>query len=248
MRVLVTGAKGFIGSWLTPELESAGHEVIGVDHADGYLEIDGQFAEMLEEHRPDTVVHLAAKYGRLKGEVDPAFEGTRLDAGTSMGVTFNYDFNAKAKSLSGPLGAPESARFDHGVLADFRIDGATGCRVTTGQAAFVVPDRVSRMVVLAMQMVRGAMNAFVNLDSAEARRIIAMDKTVDQYNRDIIAELQMTMQKQPDSVPPALHCFSAVRHIERIADHATNIAEDVIYLAEGDIVRHRRMSDAPASA
>jgi phosphate transport system protein len=66
-----------------------------------------------------------------------------------------------------------------------------------------------------------------------------MDRAVDQLNRDIIAELQTTMQKRPEAVPPALHCFSAVRHIERIADHATNIAEDVIYLAEGDIVRHR---------
>jgi len=47
------------------------------------------------------------------------------------------------------------------------------------------------------------------------------------------------MQKRPEMVPAAVHCFSAVRHIERIADHATNIAEDVIYLAEGDIVRHR---------
>jgi phosphate transport system protein len=95
------------------------------------------------------------------------------------------------------------------------------------------------MVVLATQMVRGAMNAFVNLDTAAARRIIAMDKSVDQYNREIIAELQNRMQTKPEWVPPALHCFSAVRHIERIADHATNIAEDVIYLAEGDIVRHR---------
>ena len=47
------------------------------------------------------------------------------------------------------------------------------------------------------------------------------------------------MQKRPELVPAAVHCFSAVRHIERIADHATNIAEDVIYLVEGDIVRHR---------
>ena len=85
----------------------------------------------------------------------------------------------------------------------------------------------------------GPMNAFVNMDTAAARRIIAMDKSVDQYNSDIIAELQTLMQTRPEAVPPALHCFSAVRHIERIADHATNIAEDVIYLAEGDIVRHR---------
>jgi phosphate transport system protein len=83
------------------------------------------------------------------------------------------------------------------------------------------------------------MNAFGNRDTTAARRMIAMDKSVDDYNRDIINELQTLMQTRPETVPPALHCFSAVRHLERIADHATNIAEDVIYLAEGDIVRHR---------
>jgi phosphate transport system protein len=85
------------------------------------------------------------------------------------------------------------------------------------------------------------MNAFVSTDNAgAARKIMAMDKTVDQLNRDIIGELQALMQKRPEAVPAAVNCFSAARHIERIADHATNIAEDVVYLVEGDIVRHRQ--------
>jgi phosphate transport system protein len=130
-------------------------------------------------------------------------------------------------------------------IADLAVSIAQRAQAMDAFPAFVIPDRLPRMVVLATQMVRGAMNAFVNLNANEARRIIAMDKSVDQYNSDIIAELQATMQKKPDAVPPALHCFSAVRHIERIADHATNIAEDVIYLAEGDIVRHRHMSELP---
>ncbi len=95
------------------------------------------------------------------------------------------------------------------------------------------------MVVLATEMVRGAMNAFVNMDAVSARRIMAMDSSVDQLNRDLIAVLEALMQKRPEAVPAAVHCFSAVRHIERIADHATNIAEDVVYLVEGDIVRHK---------
>jgi phosphate transport system protein len=124
-------------------------------------------------------------------------------------------------------------------IADLAVSIAQRAQAVDEFPAFAIPDRVPRMVVLATEMVRGAMNAFVNMDTAAARRIIAMDRTVDQYNRDIISEIQLLMQTKPDSVPPALHCFSAVRHIERIADHATNIAEDVIYLAEGDIVRHR---------
>ena len=47
------------------------------------------------------------------------------------------------------------------------------------------------------------------------------------------------MRQDSDLVVPALHCFSASRHVERIADHAENIAEDVIYLVDGDIIRHR---------
>jgi phosphate transport system protein len=124
-------------------------------------------------------------------------------------------------------------------IADLAVSIAQRAQAMDEYPAFRIPDRLPPMVVLATQMVRGAMNAFVNLDTTSARRIIAMDKSVDQYNRDIIAELQNLMKSRPDNVPPGLHCFSAVRHIERIADHATNIAEDVIYLAEGDIVRHR---------
>ena len=47
------------------------------------------------------------------------------------------------------------------------------------------------------------------------------------------------MKESPSMVEPAIHCFSAVRHIERIGDHAENIAEDVIYLIEGEIIRHK---------
>jgi hypothetical protein len=62
------------------------------------------------------------------------------NAGTSPGATFTYDFNAKARPLSGDLGAPERMWSDLAVLADFRIDGPTQCRVTSGQATFLVPD------------------------------------------------------------------------------------------------------------
>jgi hypothetical protein len=61
--------------------------------------------------------------------------------GTLSGATVNYDFGAKARSFSGPLGAPENAKVDHAVLADFR--NSLGCRVTSGVAAFVVPDMVA---------------------------------------------------------------------------------------------------------
>ena len=130
-------------------------------------------------------------------------------------------------------------------IADLAVSIAQRAQALEEFLAFPIPEQLPPMVVLATQMVRDAMNAFVNMDSANARKIIAMDTTVDQYNRDMIAELQTIMQTRPESVAAALHCFSAVRHIERIADHATNIAEDVIYLVEGDIVRHRHDQSPP---
>ena len=129
-------------------------------------------------------------------------------------------------------------------IADLAVSIAQRAKAMDEFPGFPIPDVVPRMVTLATQMVRGAMDAFVNLDAKSARRIRAMDGTVDQYNRDIITELQKLMQKQPEIVAAALHCFSAVRHVERIADHATNIAEDVVYLVEGEIVRHRHDSEA----
>ena len=124
-------------------------------------------------------------------------------------------------------------------IADLAVNIAQRGKSLDEFPSFPIPPRLSPMVVLATQMVRGVMDAFVTLDTTSAKRIIALDREVDQYNRDIIIELQSLMQLKPDLVPAALHCFSATRHLERIADHATNIAEDVIYLVDGDIVRHR---------
>jgi phosphate transport system protein len=129
-------------------------------------------------------------------------------------------------------------------IADLAVSIAQRAKAMDEFPAFPIPEQLPQMVVLATQMVRGAMDAFVNMDAAAARRIMAMDSSVDQHNRDLIGVLQSLMQKRPELVAAAVHCFSAVRHIERIADHATNIAEDVVYLVEGDIVRHRHLRDA----
>lgn len=104
---------------------------------------------------------------------------------------------------------------------------------------FRMPAKLERMARLATSMVRGTLNAFVDSDVDAAREICLRDDEVDEINREIIEELVALMQQQPAMVEPAMHCFSATRHLERIADHATNIAEDVIYLVQGEIVRHR---------
>ena len=109
-----------------------------------------------------------------------------------------------------------------------------------------VPERLKEMSRMALDMLHRSIDAYVELDSRVARHVCADDEKVDQLNREVIAELTEMMKRSPDRVQPAMHLFSASRHIERVADHATNIAEDVVYLVEGAIIRHR--ADRPETA
>lgn len=102
-----------------------------------------------------------------------------------------------------------------------------------------VPTNLDRMADLTTTMVRQCIDAFVNLDARLARAVCRLDDQVDRYNREIIEELMQGMSDNSLMVEAGLSFFSATRHLERIADHATNIAEDVVYLVEGEIVRHR---------
>lgn len=102
-----------------------------------------------------------------------------------------------------------------------------------------LPIKLQRMTDLTTSMVRQSLDAFVNLDVRLARLVCRLDDEVDRYNADIIDELVHAMKANPDMVEAGISLFSAIRHLERIADHATNIAEDVVYLVQGEIIRHR---------
>ena len=124
-------------------------------------------------------------------------------------------------------------------IADLAVNIAERTRSICDTSKFAVIETLQAMVAEAISMVRSSLDAFVKLDTALARQVCSQDDRVDDLNRRVIAELREVMCKQADLVEPALHFFSASRHMERIADHATNIAEDVIYLVEGEIARHR---------
>jgi phosphate transport system protein len=111
--------------------------------------------------------------------------------------------------------------------------------VTLAGPRYPIPAKLMQMTDITTTLVRQSLDAFVNLDSQLARRVVRMDDEVDRYNDELIADLAAAMKKSPDAVDPGLTLFLATRNLERIADHATNIAEDVIYLIEGDIVKHR---------
>lgn len=125
-------------------------------------------------------------------------------------------------------------------VADLAVNIAERARGLAAGPHVEVPDKLRHMADLALNMLHDAIDAFVEQDSRLARRVCTQDDEVDALNREIIADLVDTMQRRSELIEPTMHLFSASRHVERVADHATNIAEDVVYLVEGEIIRHRR--------
>jgi phosphate transport system protein len=101
------------------------------------------------------------------------------------------------------------------------------------------PLDVGAMAKLVRSMLSEALNALVNLDARLARRVCAMDDEADSMHRDTFRRVEDAVGRHPSEFATLTHYLSVSRYLERIADHATNIAEDVIYMVEGEIARHR---------
>lgn len=111
-----------------------------------------------------------------------------------------------------------------------------------------VPELLKDMAQRAVDMLHGSIDAYVDLNSSRARQIIREDDLVDETNRELINSLIRQMHEQPDRLDALLHLFSALRQVERVGDHASNIAEDVVYLVEGRIIRHATHLEKPQEA
>jgi phosphate transport system protein len=101
-----------------------------------------------------------------------------------------------------------------------------------------LPASLNTLVSNVQAMVRDSLNSLVNMDAHLARKVCEVDDEVDDINRAMYTEMQEVMRKDPALVERAISTLSVSRHLERIADLATNIAEDVVFLVEGEIVRH----------
>jgi len=101
----------------------------------------------------------------------------------------------------------------------------------------VVVD-IPRMANLAVEMLKGALDAFVNQDPATARALIPQDKEIDALNKQNHRLLAEEMVKDPDTVMRCLDVMVISKSLERIADHAKNVAEEVVYLCEAQDIRH----------
>lgn len=90
------------------------------------------------------------------------------------------------------------------------------------------------------KMVQDVLDAFVRRDPQGAKKICEMDDEIDDYKTRIFEELLQLMQKDSTTVSRGVHLIAVAKHLERIADHATNIAEEVIFMMQGKDIRHGR--------
>ena len=105
--------------------------------------------------------------------------------------------------------------------------------------SYELPPEIRTMAMQAQAMVKECLDAVVNGDPTLARQVREEDDIVDDARQTIQRRVLEGIRADPDSVESLLRINSVSKHIERIADMATNIAEDVVYMVEGDIVRHR---------
>jgi phosphate transport system protein len=103
-----------------------------------------------------------------------------------------------------------------------------------------VPFEYGTMAEKTETMLHNSLDALVNLDADLAYKVCLSDDEVDDINRDIYDKIKEVIKAHPDRVGYLINLLFIARHLERIADHATNIAEEVIYMVEGEIPRHRK--------
>ena len=98
---------------------------------------------------------------------------------------------------------------------------------------------IPRMADIAQRMLRDALDAYVRRDTALAHAVLNEDDALDALKTQVFRELLTYMLSDPATIEPALDLILVSRHLERIGDHATNVAEDVMYLVDAELVRHR---------
>jgi phosphate transport system protein len=103
-----------------------------------------------------------------------------------------------------------------------------------------LPVDIPRMASMAADMVRKSLQAFIEGDAELARGVLTMDDAVDQMNRAAFRALTKVMEEESHLAPQALNALMICRSLERVGDHATNIAEDVIFWVQGADVRHHK--------
>ncbi len=123
-------------------------------------------------------------------------------------------------------------------IGDMAVNIARKAGVVADEPEMAMPFDIAGMWKKTQSMLRDSIDALMNMDGAKAGEVCRRDDEVDQIKRDIRIAVEDEIRRNPQHVRPLMRVLAVSRNLERIADCATNIAEDVIYMSEGRIIRH----------
>jgi phosphate transport system protein len=123
-------------------------------------------------------------------------------------------------------------------IGDYAVNIAKGARLMIAQDPIPIPPDIGEMATRARSMVTRSLDALVNADVSIAHQVCADDDEVDHLRSKLAEQIKRDIRQSPESIEPLMTLFMATGTLERIADMATNIAEDVCYMIEGRIIRH----------
>jgi phosphate transport system protein len=124
-------------------------------------------------------------------------------------------------------------------IGDLAVDATERAIALVSQEPVEFPFDIPAMSKAVQKMLKQCIDALVNLDLELATEVCASDNAVDAMHAEVYRKVEEAILKHPENIKQQLTCLSVSRYLERIADHTTNIAEDVIYLIRGNIVRHQ---------
>ena len=128
-------------------------------------------------------------------------------------------------------------------VGDLAVNIAEAARRYLGHPPVKELIDIPRMADLAHRMLRDALDAFVRWDTTLAQQVLDADDELDALKTQVFRELLMYMLQDPHTIEPSLDLILVSRHLERVGDHATNIAEDVIFMVSAKDVRHHAIND-----
>ncbi len=123
---------------------------------------------------------------------------------------------------------------------DIAVNIAQRVKKTAAQRELITESQVLEMAQQARQMLKNAIDSFMNNDVANAQKVLDSDVLVDKLNKQVFKFAVAKMQTEPALIEPCAHLIVLSRHIERMADHSTNIAENLIFHLEARIMSHRK--------
>ncbi len=123
---------------------------------------------------------------------------------------------------------------------DIAVNVAQRVKKTVDSKEMIIQSQILEMGKIAKTMVKDSIDSFINSDAKLARSVLEKDDLVDNLNKEIFDFLINKMESGKEFVRTGSHLLILSRHVERLADHATNIAEDVVFLVDAEIISHRR--------